>query len=475
MNSQFIKMLKREISCILLLILPIFVFAQNDTIKYDVNLLGVASTGTYAPFWLQSKSYGKIASAPTSADLLVGISKDFGKSSKIFDYGFKTDFLVQTYQNKTNTYFHEYYAKARFLVFDLIVGAREDHLGNQDSTLSCGGFLFSENARPMPKIVIGIEHFTTVPYTLGLLEIKGALIHGWFTDNIVDQNVLLHHKYVYLKLGGKLPVHIQYGLDHVAQWGGYIPGWGQQPTGFQDYIDIFFGRSGGSNANRSDQLNALGNHIISQSMKVDAEISDFKISGYWQNLSEDGPIRMIWNTMNLPDGLWGVSIRNKNFPFIKGILYEYLNTTDQSGPYHDKDGLIYGGADNYFNGEYNFGWSYFSRTIGTPFITSPVYNKNGAVSILNNRVQVHHFGIEGDICGFQYRGLASFSKNYGTYNGPYANVLKSTSVLFQLNKQFPKLANVDFGCSVAADFGTMYGNSVGIQFSIRKTGELFHY
>ena len=468
----------RKIRYILLFLifLPLLVHSQSDTIKYEVGVLGVASTGAYAPFWLQSKSYGQIESSPTSADLLVGISKNLNHSKNLFDYGFKANFLVQTFNNQTNTYFHEYYAQARFLVFDLVVGAREEHLGNQDSTLSCGGFLFSENARPMPKITLGIEHFTTIPYTFGLLEIKGALIHGWFTDNIYDQNVLLHQKYVYLKLGGKFPVHIQYGLDHVAQWGGYIPGLGKQPSGIKDYVDIFFGRPGGSDALRTDQLNALGNHIISQSMKVDAEISDFKISGYWQNISEDGPIRMIWNTMNLPDGLWGVSIRNKNFPFVKGILFEYLNTTDGSGPYHDKDGLIYGGADSYFNnGVYQTGWTYYSRTIGTPFITSPVLNKNGEKYILNNRVQVHHFGIEGDIVGYQYRLLSSFSKNYGTYDNPYPEMIQNTSLMLEVKKRFPKLINVELGCYVAADFGTLYGNSIGCLLSIRKTGELFHY
>ena len=482
MNLQFtigrvsFKIFKIIITPVILLLLPLGIQAQNDTIKYDISMLGVASTGSYAPFWLQSKSYGEISSSPTSADLLLGISKDFSQSKRFFNYGFKANFLVQTCKNQTNTYFHEYYAKAHFLVFDVVVGAREEHLGNQDSTLSCGGLLFSQNTRPMPKITIGIEHFTAIPFTYGFVEIKGALTHGWFTDNIIDQNVLLHHKYAYLKLGGKFPFHIQYGLDHIAQWGGYIPGLGKQPSGIKDYVDIFFGRAGGSDALRTDQINALGNHIISQSMKVDAEISDFKISGYWQNVSEDGPIRMIWNTMNLPDGLWGVSIRNKNFPYIKGILYEYLNTTDQSGPYHDKDGLIYGGNDSYFNnGVYQTGWTYYSRTIGTPFITSPVYNKNGEKYILNNRVQVHHFGIEGDIEGFQYKALTSISKNYGSYNIPFSSVVKNTSVLFQLNKQFPKLSNIEFGCSFAADLGTQFGNSLGCLISIRKTGILFHY
>ncbi|MDO9153042.1 MAG: hypothetical protein Q7U47_04935, partial [Paludibacter sp.] len=45
------------------------------------------------------------------------------------------------------------------------------------------------------------------------------------------------------------------------------------------------------------------------------------------------------------DGLFGFSVKNKKFPVIQGFLYEYLTTTDQSGPYHDKDGMIYGGND----------------------------------------------------------------------------------------------------------------------------------
>jgi hypothetical protein len=453
-----------------------FAFAQSDTIRYDVTLSGLTSTGEYSPFWLQNRQYGTTSTQPSSVGLLVGIYKDFGSKKKTFDYGFKANGLIRTDKVNTDIYFQELYAKARLLVFDFVVGAREEHLGNQDSTLSCGGFLFSENARPMPKITIGIEHFTPVPFTRGYLEVKGALSHGWFTDNTYATGVLLHHKYAYLRVGGKLPIHVQYGIDHVAQWGGNVPGWGAQPSGFRDYLDIFLGHSGGSDANLSDQINVLGNHIVSQSIRLDADISDFKLGVYWQNISEDPPIRIIGNTMNTPDGLWGISIRNSRFPFVKGILYEFLNTTDQSGPFHDKDGIIYGGADGYF---YNFiycsGWTYFSRTIGTPFITSPVYNKNGAVNTLNNRVQVHHIGIEGDVLNYQYRLLTSFTKNYGFDSNPIGEMKPNTSILLEVNKQFPKLANIELGCAVGADVGTMYGNNVGFQFSVRKRGDLFHY
>ena len=457
---------------ILSLLLPHQASAQSDSIKYDVSITGLASSGTYAPFWLQSNQYGKISSLPSSGNMMIGITKGYGNKNKLFDYGFKADVLVQT-DFSTPIYFHELYAKARFSVIDIAIGSREEQYGNQDSSLSCGGFLFSKNARPMPKITAGIEHFTTVPFTFNLLEIKGGLTHGWFTDNIYTKGLLLHHKYLYGRIGGRLPVHFQYGIDHVAEWGGNVsnPLYGQQPDGINNYMAIFLGHSGGSGG---ESINALGNHILSQSMRLDIDISDYKIAAYWQNISEDGPIKFMVKSMNASDGLWGISVRNKNFPFIKGILYEYLNTTDQSGPFHDKDGIVYGGNDNYFqNYVYNNGWSYYSRIIGTPFITSALYNKNGEVYTLNNRVQVHHFGIEGDISGFSYKGLASFSKNYGTYSIPID--IKNTSVLLEVNKKFPRWQNVEIACSVGADIGQLYGNSTGLLISIRKRGNLFSY
>jgi len=459
---------------LIFLLLSTVAEAQKDTIKYEVGFTGVGSTGAYAPFWLQSDNYGQISASPNSANVNVGFSKDFNNKSAVFDYGFKADVLLQTYDNRTKAYFHEAYLKARLSVFDLIVGAREEHLGTQDSSLSCGGFLFSKNARPMPKITLGIERFTHVPFTKGYLEVKGAVAHGWFTDNIGGTNILLHHKYIYFRAGGSLPFHFQYGVDHVAQWGGNVPG-GQQPTSLSDYLKIVMGGSGGSSALETDQINALGNHIISQSMKVEYCISDFTMSGYWQNISEDSP-KFMANTMNKPDGLWGVVIRNNKFHIIKGLVYEYLNSTDQSGPFHEKDGIVYGGADNTFNnGIYQNGWTYFSRTIGTPFISSPVYNKNGGVSVVNNRVQVHHIGLDGEVQGYQYKALCSFSKNYGGYYTPYPEMIRNTSLLLEVKKQFPDFFNIELGCSVGADIGKLYGNSVGCMVSVRKRGNFFSH
>ncbi|MDD3080161.1 MAG: capsule assembly Wzi family protein [Paludibacter sp.] len=453
---------------------PIKTTAQTDTIHYDISASGLISSGDYAPFWLQNKSYGTTSSKPGSSQLNVSAEKNMNRNGDWFDFGGKFSAECQVDKTGTNVFIDELYLKTRLFFVDFSIGAKHEIYGNQDSVLSCGGLLFSQNSRAIPKIYAGIENFKPIPFTYGYLEIKGGLSHGVFNDNIYVQSIFLHHKYAYARVGGKLPVNIQYGLDHVAQWGGTHPIYGKMYDGFNDYLNIFFIHGGGNIT--SEQINAQGNHIISQSAKIELKISNFRISGYMQNISEDRPIKLFWEAPNKSDGLWGMSVKNKNFPFIKSILYEYLSTTDQSGPYHDKDGIIYGGNDSYFyNGIYPTGWSYFQRTIGTPFITSSVYNKNGEIYITNNRTQVHHFGLSGEFGKYYFKALASFSKNYGTYNKPYSACKTSSDFLLDVNHKFEHLWGINAGLKIGADFGAMYGNNTGIQITLRKSGDLWKW
>ena len=465
----------------LLFVLTLSAQLPSDSICYEVEGMNVSSFNGAASFWQHSTEYGKITDAPNSGFLLLGLNKNVSTKHRKFDYGFNANGLVQYSGDSKDVYFHELYATARLLVFDLTVGSREEFLGNQDSSLSGGGLMFSRNARPMPKIAAGIEQFADIPFTQGYAQIKGAVSHGWFSKDAYEQGAYLHHKWGQIRFGGKLPVHFQYGFEHIGIWGGTIPGYGLQPSSVKDLLSVFLARSGGSDVPEGEQINAMGNHIISQSMRLDVDIAEFKIGGYWQNIAEDNPIRLMWETMNTADGLWGVTIRNTKFPIIKGIIYEYLNTTDQSGPYHDKDGIVYGGSDGYFtNYIYRSGWTYRSRMIGTPFVSNFKFDSQGRVipQTLNNRVQVHHFGIEGSFNGFLYKTLASFSKNYGQY-GLYPlseNVRRdNTSLLLEINKKFSRLGGVEIGCSLGSDYGSLYGNTFGIMFSIKKAGNLFKY
>ena len=323
--------------------------------------------------------------------------------------------------------------------------------------MSSGSLLFSNNAHPIPRISIGLERWTPIPGLFGYVEIKGGLTHGWLDDHSpVVKGTLLHHKYIGGRIGGKLPVNLSYEFHHAAQWGGFSSVYGDLGNDWNAYKTTFMARSGGTMSN--DQINAQGNHIAFQQLALDIKGRGWKVSAYWQVIQEDGPIRMIGWTMNNKDGLWGVSVIQNHWPFIEGVSYEFLNTTDQSGPFHDKDGIVYGGADSYYeNSIYPQGWSYFKRIIGSPLLSTD-----------NNRVMAHHIGVRGDIYGFKYRVMVNHAENYGRYRAPIRT--HNTAVLLEVRKYIPKAWGMEFGLSLAGDFGDQFGNAFGAQISISKKG-----
>ena len=450
-----------------------------DTLFYTVGIQGVASYGQTAPFWLQTNRNGDISAAPFSGNLTAGVIKTATRPNRWFDYDFALTLTgrlqsqtaaIQPSQNRTaNLYSNLAYAHVRLYIVDITAGIQPEQYGAPDPLLTSGGLLYSGNARPMPGIRVGIDRWTAFPGLFGYLEIKGGIAHQLQFDNVYITQGKVHHKWIGGRIGGRLPVNLSYEFHHVAQWGGFSPVYGDLGNDWHAFKNAFLVQSGGTMAN--DQINAQGNHIGSQILTLDVKGEGWKVSAYWQNIFEDGPIRFIGAGMNVADGLWGISISQTKWQYISGLTYEFINTTDQSGPYHDKDGYIYGGADSYYrNSIYRNGWNYWYRTIGTPFITSPIYNADGTIASLNNRVQAHYIGLRGDIFGYRYRAVCSYAKNYGNDCRSTALLSTNTGLLLEVQKHFRKALGLDFGLSLAADFGTQFGNQFGALLTIRKTG-----
>ncbi len=465
--------------------------SATDTLFYTTEAIGVASSGDYAPFFLQSNRNGNISELPYSLNLSAGLVKPATQPQRWLDYDFAVQFTGRlafthlehhTLRSDLTAYFNQLYAHARLLFVDITAGIMPYHIGPQDDNLSSGGLLFSQNAHPLPRVSIGIDHYTPFPGLFGYLEVKGGLTHAWFADNQYVRNSYMHHAYAGARVGGKLPVRLSYEFHHVAQWGGSSPIYGDLGNDWDAFMNAVLARSGGSM--RNDQINAHGNHIGSQILTLEFAYDGWKARAYWQTLFEDGPIIFMTHTMNLPDGLWGVHVTQDKWPFINGFTYEFLNTTDQSGPYHDLDGFVYGGADSYFtNGIYCNGWNYFLRTIGTPYITSPIYDavdKGGISSsapaqTTNNRVMMHFAGVRGDIFGYRYRLMASHAKNYGMYKRTY--ITSNTALLFEVSKHVEEAWGLDFSIGLAMDVGDQFvynagnnGAQVGVLFSVSKRG-----
>ena len=159
---------------------------------------------------------------------------------------------------------------------------------------------------------------------------------------------------------------------------------------------------------------------------------------------------------------------------MQALVYEFLHTKDQSGPKHTVDGEVVGGNDNYFNHFiYRSAWSYHNYTIGTPLITSPILKEpiHYYHNTRNNRVLAHHIGLEGFIAAeITYRGLFTYSRNYGTFNEPFDEPLDQLSGMLELTRPLPWYG-LDASITIAADKGRMYGNNYGVMLNLSKTFE----
>ncbi len=442
--------------------------AQPDTCRDSLFYVGQiqahASSGAQAPSLMWHNTDGNISRQPYAGTFSAGILKPATRPSRWYDYDFGVVLNGRfgggqpgSGQKDITGYFSQLYAHVRLYIVDITAGIRPQYWGAGDRELSSGSLHFSNNAHPIPQISIGFERWTPIPGLFGYAEVKGGITHGWLGDNSeVVKGTLLHHKHIGGRIGGKLPVNISYEFHHMAQWGGYSTVYGDLGNNLSAYKSTFLARSGGSMQN--DQLNAQGNHIAFQQLALDIKGEGWKVSAYWQIIQEDGPIAFIGTTMNRRDGLWGVSATQNHWPFIQGFTYEFLHTTDQSGPFHDRDGCVYGGADSYYsNSIYRQGWTYFGNVIGSPLLTPD-----------NSRVRAHHAGLRGDIYGFRYRAIVQYADYYGRYSRPEHS--RNTAFLLEVKKQVPKAWGLDFGLSLSGDFGSRYGNSFGAMVTITKRG-----
>jgi hypothetical protein len=455
---------------------------------YSIEAGTVLSAGKQTPFWLISNQYGLITPDKYNAWIKLGLKSSLSPDKKIdYDYGLD---IIDRQSNSTNRlYLHQVYARVKFHFLHFQAGIMEEKIGDQDSSLSSGGLLWSGNARPMPKVSLLVPDYTPVPFTRGYLEFKGGISHGWFGDNQFVKNSWLHHKYFYLQFGGKLPVHLHYGFHHFAQWGGEStdPAVGKMPQSLSDFIKVFFADPGGKNATSFEQLNALGNHLGSRNFGVDADLKRVKIGIYWQTIFEDSSGRQF---RNIKDGLRGFYIHTKDKDhIINGIIYEFINTTDQSGKYltyWSLNGVKYsypipggtqywaGGDDDYFNnGLYRFGWTFHDMVIGTPLITSPAVlkvNDNESEYIWNNKVRCHHFGLEGRYRYLQYKLFSTWYLNYGTNSYPFEPALAQYSFLLQTQIVDKLPWGISVSLAVGIDHGELYGNNAGFRLGLIKKG-----
>lgn len=437
--------------------------------------------GKYSPFWFSANKYGKFSTEKFQSYIRVYATNDTSMKNLVF-YGLD---IFDRYDKSNNLKLHQAYLGFRYAFLCLYGGLKEEQFGNHDVSLSSGGLIWSGNAEPIPTVFAGIPEYFKVPFTFNLLEIKGGISHGWLTDDDYITGAWLHHKYIFLQLGGDWPIKLEYGIHHFAQWGGKSTDStiGGLPSTFSDFLKVFTAKGGGTDAPSTESANSLGNHIGSRNYGLYIKVCNLNLKLYKHDIFEDNSGRRF---KNIEDGLYGFSIRRHAKSIINGFLYEFLNTTDQSRKTHNyywvlNDKIYYTmveggvkidalGNDNYFNnGVYRSGWTNRKFTIGNPLVTSPVYGLNGnTLNIQNNKVKGHHFGIEGMYGNVNYKILYTYTLNYGSNEVPFSLPVKQNSFLVSAWYGNFFQRNLTFRIEAGIDKGSLYGDNLGFRLVLIK-------
>lgn len=486
----------------LLSVITINAFAQSFDlgrgISYSVEMSGTVSDGDNAPLWLSANKQGVNSTNANSAYERASVFRDIATdSSRVWKRGYGLDIMLS--QNATSTFLiHQAFFEATYKKINITAGAKEREIDLRNNDLTSGGLSLGINSTPIPQALVYVDYFS-VPYTNQWWKFRGRMGYGMTTDGRWQRtwvapdskrtsNILYHEKALYTRIGreDKFPLTYEIGIQMFAQFGGTsynITGRNyhdkkeplKNSSNLKAFWHAFWPMGSDGDVTDGTQTNVSGNQLGSYNMALQWKGRDWHVRGYFERFFEDHS--MLTVQYGIYDHLVGIDASLPSNKFISNVLVEHLSTKDQSGPvYHDPTSSMpdaIAGIDNYYNHNNYTGWQHWGMTIGNPLITSPIYNSPHHLTFYNNRIQAWHIGLSGNPNSeVSWKMLMSFTKNWGTYNYPFADVKKQQYYMLEVRYAPKRLHGWYTKLALGLDHGTVIGNSIGAQLSIHKTGIL---
>lgn len=489
------------IGIVLLSILPSGLLAQDSTrhqLRAFAAVVTLPGTGARLPFWLTSNQFGIIPDAPQVALVQAGLryKTPLGRSSR---WGAEAalEAVGQSNNPSVRVILPEAFVRIHYRNWELMGGRRRTLVGFQDSTLSAGGALWSGNALPLPEVRFGTSDFVRFPILKKWFAFKAHYNHAWFENSRpFVQHAYLHSKSLYVRFGKDTwPVRFYAGASHFVQWAGYVPAlknddglyshFGQFEKSWLGYWRVISARSLNGKyfpntipSNIAYDLNRVGNHLGQADLAMEIRLRTSRMFLYNQSFIEDGSLYFLKSAV---DGVRGIRWFRINQPkgafSLDRVTVENVYSMNQGGAIFNENWGPDRGRDNYFNhSQYRDGWSYFGRTIGTPFIMPDTLLARKFQSDLffttNNRLWAFHLGAAGRAFRrFTWETKVSYSMNFGTYDipiSPYNIGYPQVSGIVRVGTRLPYLGGLEITSSLAWDAGSIYDNVAGFSFSVRK-------
>lgn len=510
--STLLRLGARRGALLSAVVLVVLVARGEYRIDYEGQLTVNAGGGDFAPYYLMANNHGTVTQSKNAlvrGRLWRGMELD-----RRFSYGFGIDLIggwgssvgylqsnVLSAGDANSVIIHDrapsrgwiqqLYGEVKYRGVFLTAGLKEHGSALLNRRLSSGDLVESGNSRPIPEVRVGFIDFQNIPFTRGWLQIQGEVGYGKLTDNKwmrehynylsyhLNQGALYTYKRCYFRTDPEQPLSATFGMQLAGMFGGetkwYRGGvmWQEKKfsKGIKQFFKMFLPTEGGVEY-------YTGSSLGSWDVVFRYRLSNgFDLKGYFQKPFEDGSGIGFLNGW---DGVWGLEFATNGHGPVSGVVVEYLDFTNQSGPMHwdpdDRPGTGITsraeGADNYYNNhEYN-SYAYYGMAIGTPFMVSPIYNTDGWPGFLYNRLRGFHLGVEGTIVwGVDYRVLGGYRRSWGGGYIPMIEPKSDTSLMAEVTWCPATVKGLSLGCKAGFDCGSLLGNNAGGCVTVTYTGD----
>lgn len=479
-------------------------------VSYQAELTVNAGGGEFTPYYMTANKHGVLTQSKNA--LLRASAWKETERDKRFSYGFGIDLVGgwgssvdylhsnTVAKGESNTvgtpgrapsrfWIQQLYGEVKYRGVFLTAGLKQHGSALLNQRLSSGDLVESGNSRPIPEVRVGFIDFQDIPFTRGWLQIQGEVAYGKLTDNHwqrehynylgyhLNQGALYTYKRCYFRTNPQQPLSATFGMQLAGMFGGetkwYRNGVLIQQRKFSKGVKQFFKMFLPTESGTSFYTGStLGSWDVMFRYRLP---NDYDLKAYFQKPFEDGSGIGFLNGW---DGVWGLELNTNSRGPVSGVVVEYLDFTNQSGPMHwdpdDTPGAgIKGraeGADDYYNNHEFNSYAYYGMAIGTPFMVSPIYNTDGWPAFLYNRMRGFHVGVEGEIVpGVDYRVLGGCRRSWGTGYIPLIEPKSDTSVMAEVTWQPEKVKGLSLKVQAGLDHGKLMGDNAGGCLTVRYT------
>ena len=477
--------------------------AQQTTLTYDISTETAVGSGDYTAYQLVSNRHHILSTRANTGYLRAALTGEH-RICEHWSLSGAVDAVASLHADHP-AYLQQCYLNLSWREFYLEAGTRERGSVMRNDLLTSGALISSDNAKPIPQLRLGTLGFWTVPGLRNWLQVFADGSYGHFlgddwakdrfstyqslrNNSFVTTQVWYHQKRLYLRTDPMRRIYFSVGMEHAVQFGGTKLGYEtgsrelkETSPSFSDFLKVFIPQSDGTAKTNAADAFVFGNHLGSWNLQLAwnmTPVQDLKF-GYECPFEDGSGIRM----GNAYDGLWSLEYSNRQEGVLplRGIVFEYLRTLNQSGPIHwapdDFDAEVRDrlpnhatGNDNYYNNYYYNGYAHYGMSLGSALLMSPIYNQEGYLCFTDNRVEAWHLAANGDLTSHvDYLLKGSYRQGYGTYFVPLASRHHSLDLMAQCRYQ-----HGSWHYSVAVGFtnGNIYGDCTTFDLKITYHGRI---